>query len=237
MFKALNLSLNQLGDPAILKVLAKSLLISLVLCGLVGWAAGIAGQWYLERQVDVSLEGPYYAALAGAARAVAFLFVVFFGFRVIAIPVIGFFADEVVAAVEHKHYPAKARSAHRVGAGLSLRLGLMSTLRMILFNLLALPLYVLLLVTAVGPIALFLLVNAVLLGRDLGEMVAVRHLDRQTSAQWLRTSRGQRLLLGLAGTALFMVPLVNILAPIVGAAMATHLFHRNNSTNTRWEFE
>ena len=57
---------------------------------------------------------------------------------------------------------------------LSLRMGLASALRALVFNLLALPLYLVLLVTGVGTVALFALVNALLLGRDLGEMVAVR---------------------------------------------------------------
>lgn len=224
MFRAFTLSLNQMGDPAIIKVLIRSFLITLLLCVILGFGLSFVGQQLLAAYAGYAAEG-YYAVLGGI---VALLLVVF-GFRLIAIPVIGFFADEVVAAVERKHYPAQASSARHVGAGLSLRLGLMSALRMILFNLLALPLYVLLLITAVGPIALFLLVNAVLLGRDLGEMVAVRHLDRRASAAWLRASRGQRLFLGIAGTALFMVPVVNVLAPIIGAAMATHLFHGDRS--------
>ena len=38
-----------------------------------------------------------------------------------------------------------------------------------------------------------------------------------------------RALLGAASTALFLVPVVNLLAPVLGAAMATHLFHRRLS--------
>jgi CysZ protein len=229
MFRAFTLSLNQISDPAILKVLFKSLLITLALCVLIGWAAGLAGQYYFNQQVDAELHDSYYTVLTGVARAVGVLLTVFFGFRLIAIPVIGFFADEIVSAVERKHYAAQAESARHIGFGLSMRLGLMSAVRMILFNLLALPLYVLLLVTAIGPIALFLLINAVLLGRDLGEMVAVRHLDRVACSAWLRMSRGQRLILGCVVTALFLVPMVNIVAPIIGAAMATHLFHAKSS--------
>jgi CysZ protein len=228
MFRAFSLALNQMGDPAILKVLIKSLLISLLLCAALGWAVGYAAQWYLDRQVDVTAQDSYYQALTGVARALALILAVFVGFRLVAVPVIGFFADEVVAAVEAKHYPSRAVGARRVGFGLSLRLGLMSALRLVLFNLLALPLYIVLIFTAVGPIILFLIVNALLLGRDLGEMVAVRHLDGAAVRDWLRTSRGPRLVLGGIATGLFMVPVANIVAPIIGAAMATHLFHRDH---------
>jgi CysZ protein len=225
MLKSLSLALGQLGDPAILKVLAKSLLITLALCVLLGLGAGYGGQWYFDQQVDADLHDSYYTVLTGIARTLVVLLTIFFGFRLIAIPVIGFFADQVVAAVEARHFPAQAITARPVGFGLSLRLGLMSALRLVLFNLLALPLYIILLVTAVGPIVLFVLINAILLGRDLGEMVAVRHLDTVACRDWLRTSRGPRLVLGLVVTGIFLVPVANILAPIIGAAMATHLFH------------
>jgi CysZ protein len=67
--------------------------------------------------------------------------------------------------------------------------------------------------------------NAVLLGRDLGEMVAVRHLDRSAARDWVRGHRWQLSLLGLVVTGLFLVPIANLLAPILGAGAATHLFH------------
>ena len=103
-------------------------------------------------------------------------------------------------------------------------MGLRSAGRALFFNLLAAPLYLLLLVTGVGTVALFAGVNALLLGRDLGEMVAVRHLA--DIKPWLARTRIQRAFLGLAVTILFMIPFANLLAPILGAAMATHLFHR-----------
>jgi CysZ protein len=219
MIKAFYLAIEALGDARILKVLAKSLAITLLLCVLIGLAAGWAAPL---------LGGAYAGELSANAGLVSALMValmIFFGFRVIAIPVIGLFADEIVSAVEQKHYPQAAMRAQRVGVGLSLRLGLMSALRALLVNLAATPLYLILLITAIGPIALFILLNGFLLGRDLGEMVAVRHLDGAGAREWLNASRGTRLLLGLAAAGLFMIPIVNILAPIVGAAMATHIFH------------
>lgn len=59
-----------------------------------------------------------------------------------------------------------------------------------------------------------------------GEMVAARPIDAAAIRVWRKTSAGGRFLLGLAVTGLFVVPLVNILAPVLGAAMATNLFHR-----------
>ena len=79
--------------------------------------------------------------------------------------------------------------------------------------------------TGVGTALLFFAVNAWLLGRDLGDMVASRHLAPAAMRTWRTATGGRRFLLGLAGTGLFVVPGVNILAAVIGAAMATHLFH------------
>ena len=122
-----------------------------------------------------------------------------------------------------------AGSARPPGLGVSLRLGLGALARLLLFNLIALPGYVVLAVTGIGAVALFALVNALLLGRELGDMVAVRHLDTAARMNWLRQTRGQRSLLGLLVTGLFLLPLLNLLAPVIGAAMATHIFHGNRA--------
>jgi CysZ protein len=95
----------------------------------------------------------------------------------------------------------------------------------LLYNLIALPFYILLLVTGVGTALLFVAVNGVAFGRDLGEMVAARHLDRAGRQAWLRATRGDRALMGVIVTAIFLVPLINLLAPVLGATLATHLFH------------
>jgi uncharacterized protein involved in cysteine biosynthesis len=42
---------------------------------------------------------------------------------------------------------------------------------------------------------------------------------------WRKATAWERFTLGVAGTGLFMVPILNLAAPVLGAAMATHLFH------------
>jgi uncharacterized protein involved in cysteine biosynthesis len=59
-------------------------------------------------------------------------------------------------------------------------------------------------------------------------MVAIRHLDTLGLRRWLDETKGTRWALGLAVTGLFMVPVANLLAPVLGAAMATHVYHRRN---------
>ena len=65
-----------------------------------------------------------------------------------------------------------------------------------------------------------------LVGRELQDMVWLRH--RRHAADPAPVARGERWLLGGAVAALLALPLVNLLAPILGAAAATHLIHRKD---------
>ncbi len=218
MLRAFLLSLGQLGDRAVLGVLAKSLAVTLAIFAVAGTAA-----WW---GIDAALaEWRWHGALAGLAATMLLVLALWLLFRAVAVAVVGIFADDVVAAVERRHYPRALATARSVSFHRGLAAGLRSAARVVLVNLLLAPVYVALLVTGVGTAALFFVVNGWLLGRDLGDMVAMRHLPAPAMAAWRRRTAPQRFLLGLAGTALFLVPLLNILAPVLGAAMATHLFH------------
>ncbi|MDO7844466.1 EI24 domain-containing protein [Sphingomonas immobilis] len=222
MIRAFLLSIGQLGDPAFLRVLAKSLALTIVLLVALG---GLT--WFAAERIAVAWGASAGTGhLAGALAVLGAVAASWLLFRAVAIAVMSIFAEEIVVAVEAKHYPQALTAARHVGFGRSLALGLGSAARAILVNLVILPLYVVLLVTGVGTALLFFVVNGWLLGRDLGEMVAVRHVAPEAMRGWRRTSAGSRFVLGLAGTGLFMVPVVNLIAPVLGAAMATHLFHR-----------
>ncbi|MCJ8159030.1 EI24 domain-containing protein [Sphingomonas sp. LaA6.9] len=225
MIRAFTLSLGQLFDPAILKVLAK--VIALTLALFIG--LGIALWW---AAYTLAIHYGWAAEASGWAAAAAVMVALIAGwllFRVVAIAVMGIFADAVVEAVERRYYPGAMASAKAPGLARSVHMGLASAGRALLFNLIALPVYLALLVTGVGTVAVFAVVNALLLGRDLGEMVAVRHLPAAAIREWLGMTRASRFLLGLVVTGLFVVPVANLFAPILGAAMATHLFHGRKS--------
>lgn len=225
MISAFFLSLGQLGDRRILAVLAKSLAVTLVLLATIGtglWFIGVAAaRWAGLSEGNGSVAG-VVAVIAG----VAFGWLIF---RALAVAVIGIFADEVVAAVEAKHYPDALKLAHPIPFARGLAMGVGSAARVVLWNIAAIPLYILLLATGIGTPIGFFAVNALLLGRDLGDMVAARHRAAPELPAFRRATRLPRLLLGATGTALFVVPVLNLLAPVLGAAMATHLFHRRLS--------
>lgn len=222
MIRALFLSIAQLGDRRILAVLVKSLVVTLLLFAVLA-AVFALGARALVR--DGLHWGSGVGDLAAAAAVVATVGLSWLLFRAVAIAVTGIFADEVVAAVEARHYPAALASARPVPFARGVAMGLGSAGRVIGVNLALSPLYLLLLATGVGTAIAFFLVNGWLLGRDLGDMVAARHLPAAAMRGWRSSTGGGRLLLGLAGTGLLMVPLVNFIAPVLGAAMATHWFH------------
>ena len=225
MLNAFTLSLAQLGDRRILAVLVKSILLTLVIfaaaAALVGWLiTGTNPCGIGPLDWNCTIEGGSGLALALILGAASLWFL----FPAVAIGVLGIFGDDVVEAVEERHYPAAAASAKAPTAAEGMALGLRSAGRILLWNLCAVPFYILLLFTAIGPFILFFAINAVALGRDLGEMVAVRRHRGPELHAWLAATRGRRALLGLVVTFLFMIPFANLLAPVIGAAMATHLF-------------
>ncbi|MGT2514739.1 hypothetical protein ACVOMT_11350 [Sphingomonas panni] len=172
MIESFFLSVAQLGDRAFLRVLAKSLALTLVLLALVG--AGLAwGALDRDRLVRPGRRCRHAGDHRRRHR-----------------------RDRVgMAAVPHRrdrgHRPVRRRSG-RGGRGetLSRRTGDRPTgtdrpvagdggksiLRTIAVNLFFVPLYLLLLATGIGTAAVFFVVNGWLLGRDLSDMVAARHL-------------------------------------------------------------
>lgn len=227
MVQALLLSIGQLFDKRIVAVFAKSMLVTLAI-----FAAAGAGLWFgIEYLVATHFSASQsIASLAAATAILIALLGAWLLFRIVAIAVIGVFADEVVHAVEAKHYPERFAAARDVSFARSAAMGLRSAGRALLVNLVLSPLYLVLLVTGVGTAIAFFVVNSWLLGRDLGDMVAVRHMPAQDLQRWRGSTRMARFATGAAGTGLFFIPFANLIAPIVGAAMATHMFHRRNTT-------
>ncbi len=226
MLQALLLSIGQLGDRRIIAVFVKSMLVTLAIFTAIG-AALWWGVAYLVARYFAASDS--MASLAAATAILIALLGAWLLFRVVAIAVIGVFADEVVHAVEVKHYPDRYAAARDLSFARSAAMGLKSAGRALLANIVFSPVYLLLMVTGIGTPIAFFAVNSWLLGRDLGDMVAARHMPARDLSRWRNTTRLARFATGAAGTGLFFIPFVNFIAPIVGAAMATHMFHRRNA--------
>lgn len=223
MVRAFTLAIGQLSDPRFIRLLLGSTLLTLLV---------FAGVWWgLDRLVSMvdSRGWPLWAANAwdwidGALAPLGLLLSLWLLFPAVATAIMGILLDVAVDAVEDRHYP-HARAPRPMGWVEGPWLGLLSGLRLLAWNLLALPVYLLLLFTAVGPLVLFVLLNGYLLGRDYVQMVAIRHLGGRGERAFRAANRPLLFRLGLPVTLLFMVPGLNLLAPLIGAALATHLFH------------
>lgn len=219
---ALVKALAQLGDRAVIAVLVKSIALTLAVFAAAGWGlyAGLALALRSERVAAILPAG--YAPAAQAMLALVIGLAAFWLlFRVVALAVLQFFADEVVAAVEARHYPALAGAARPLPFHRDFANAVRGLLRALGYNLLALPLAALVAFTAIGPALVFLGVNAVLLGREFTDMAWLRHCG--DDARGNPAGRGERVLLGAAVAGLMTVPVVNLLAPVIGAAAGTHL--------------
>lgn len=224
VFTSLARALGQLADPAVLRVLAKSLGVTVLVFLVVATAGWFAFDWLLARAGLADSRFVGAEGLRGAASLLLALAGLWLVWRVVAMAVIQFYAEDVVRAVEARFYPHAASAARDLPLGEQVKAGLGSAGRATVFNLAALPFALLLLVTGIGPALLFWAVNALLVGRDLQDMVWLRH--RHSGDNLCPVSRRERLALGGVIAALLVVPFANFIAPVLGAAGAAHLVHR-----------
>lgn len=214
---ALAKAFGQLVDRAVVAVLAKTVTLTLALFGAMG--AGL--------YIALASAGERYGVderWAGLAAVLLVPVAMWLLFRIVALAVLQFFADEVVAAVEARHYPALATQAKALPFRRDLANSVKGLMRALGYNLLALPVAAVLAFTAIGPAVVFLLVNAVLLGRELTDMAWLRH--HQGDERGSPVPRAERVVMGAAIAGLMVVPVVNLVAPVIGAAAGTHLVLR-----------
>jgi uncharacterized protein involved in cysteine biosynthesis len=134
----------------------------------------------------------------------------------------GLFLEDIVDAVEDRHYPGlpevqPMRLADTAIDSLNF-IGLL-----IVVNVLALALY-----AFAGPFipVVFWAVNGWFLGREYFTLVAMRRLGREGAKAMRSQNRGRIWLAGTLMAAPLSVPLVNLVIPVLGVATFTHLFHR-----------
>lgn len=222
MIQAIIMAFQSLADSRVQRLLIRVILLTLLAFLVLGfalwWVMGWGMAWMGLDRFGVSANN---ASVFGAFLAAATtIFSTLLLFRIVAVAITWVFADDIIDAVEDRHYPKHAMTGKRPGLVSGAAMALRSIVRVIGYNLLALPVYVLLLVTGVGTAIAFLLVNALLLGRDLEDMLVARHGKEHGTMRKL-----PRLLLGLTGTVGMMVPFFNLIVPVLATATAVHMAH------------
>lgn len=231
MAAAFILAFAQLWDAPVRRVLLRALLVTLLLFAALAWGVS----WAVG---SIRPDGwPAWAVRAWAAGAgdatalVLWALLTWLGFTSVATAVMAMWQDELIRAVEMRYYP-DARG-HALGLGVELAMGGRAACRAGLINAALLPAYVVLLVTGIGPLVLFIIANGWALGREYLEAVAARHLPLGESRTWPQRHRWDSWGIGFATALLFAVPLLNLVAPAVGAMMAAHIFHRQREDESR----
>lgn len=226
MFSDFFRALGQLGDPRFRRVLWLGLALAVAL--LVGLYAALlwAIQFFSPEMIEIPFVGPVGGldTLLSWGSILFLLALSVFLMTPVAALFTGLFLEDVVQAVEDRHYPTLP-PVPRLKLSDTLIDGVNFFAFLVFVNLVALLLYPL-----AGPFipVVFWAVNGLLLGREYFTLVAMRRLGRQGAKALRRRHAAQIWLAGTLMAAPLSVPLVNLLIPVLGAATFTHLFHRLN---------
>lgn len=213
MFTAFMRAIGQLTDPPILRVLGGSVILSAACFAAawfgIGWLLTSIHLW------DVPGLDTAIAVLGGFAT----LILSWLLFPLLVSTLLGLFLDRVANAIEARHYPrlpAAKGLPWWQGLWCSARfLGLVIVMNVLLLLLLFVP--------PLYPVG-YVVVNGMLIGREYFDLIALRRVD-PTTAKTLRRRCGiDVFVMGAIGAGLAMVPLVNLIAPVVLTAAMVHRF-------------
>lgn len=136
----------------------------------------------------------------------------------------GFFQDKVADAVEATDYPGIGQK-HDTPLLTALRYDTAFALKALGLNLAIALLNIVPVAGTLAALTAAFLVNGRLLGREFFIMAASRHMPRK-DAELLANQRAAAIWgAGLTLAGLALVPLANLLTPIVGVALFVHVFH------------
>lgn len=210
-----------LTDPRLWRVVAGCVVISALCLAGLWWGVAEGVEWGADQWPRWTGWLRYGQHLAGGVVAVL-LFPVFFVFTG------SFFQETVADAVEARHY-AHLPPADGAPLASAVFAAVRFTVRAVAVNLLAFPFYLLLMWVAGSGLFLMLAVNGMLTGREYFETVALRRMPRLEMDALRRANRGTIFRAGCGIAALTLVPFVNLLAPVLGAAMMVHTVQRLRS--------
>lgn len=223
----LSRAIAQLTDPKMRRVLWLGILGALAIFTVL-WAA----VWWLLANIDpasiwglatiVGWMGDAFDWLAGLAFFGTLLVSTFLMFPAVVVIVVGLFLDQVAEVVEERHYPDLGEPRKQ-----PLLETLASTAKfaaiVVLLNLLVLPVYLILLFIPGANLLLYYLLNGYLIGREFFELAAFRRMEPGEAHRLRKSYRGKVMMAGVMLTFLMTIPVVNLLAPVLGAAFMVHV--------------
>ncbi len=204
-------------SPALRRILWKSIGLTMALLALV-WVG-------LTRLLNVFLGNhsfsesyPFLDTLAIFLAGFGLFVGLFYLLPAVSAIVAGYFLDDVAEVVERKHYPGDA-PGQPLPFGKAIFYGLRFGALSLAVNLVAL---LLLFVPGIN-IGAFFAANAYLLSREYFELAAGRFWVPEDVQRLRSEHRGTVLAAGAVLAVLVLVPVLNLITPIFGAAMMVHL--------------
>jgi CysZ protein len=212
MTRALLLGLRQLADPAVQRLLVRCVLLTLAtFVVLIGAVAALL--------FGLDLTGlSWLDPVLATAGSLVVLVLAWLLFPITVGLILGLFAEEVVGLVERRHYPELPQAP-----GMSLAAQAYTGARFLMLalplNLIALPLYLI----PGTNLPVYLALNGYLLGREYFELVAGQRLPLREVARLRREQRGRLWLAGVLIAMMLLIPVFNLVAPVVAIAFMVHL--------------
>lgn len=224
MFSALKKSVLQLFDKRVRKVLLQAFACTAVIYAALFWLL-----WKFLAETELFSTGWLESMSDFLGGALVFILSLIF-FPSIAIVVIGLFLEQIITAVEAKHYPdLPAPRAQPIMETI------ISTVKFalsaILINIIMLPF---LLIPFLNLI-IFYSFNGYLFSREYFELIASRRINSKTTKKLRKKHRFYLLSGGVIIVFLMTIPFINIIAPIIATAFMVHLFeklsHKSKTTS------
>ncbi len=215
MFNAILLAFAQLPEREMRRPLILTLAWSIVVLV----ALWIAVGWGVAHETETSATLRWIFGILGA---VAVPFATWFLFPSVALMILGFYSEAIIVAVEKRYYPdlpppSGANFLSALVSGLRLAvIGIVLNILVLILGLLFLP----------SLPFLFFAVNGYVLGREYFNSVALRRLSARDAKRLWRRHRMEIVLCGGVAAGLFLVPFINLIAPIVGTAASVHLVEK-----------
>ena len=208
-------ALGQLTDSRLTRILVRVIVLSMLVFVALGVGLAFLLEW------DVLTETPGVKQAMAWLGGIAVIVATFFLFPVVVSVMLGFYLEAIAAVVEARHYPGLPAAK-----GLGLITGTWASLRFLLKALIVnLLVLFALLIPALYPFV-WLVANGYLLGREYFELVALRRLSLGEARGLRRSHRFSTMFGGLLGTLMFLIPVVNLLAPVILTMAMVHALER-----------
>jgi len=207
-------------SPALRRILWKSLGLTLALLALVWLGLTRLFDWFLQGS-SVGADYPVFEGFAFFLAGFGIFIALIYLLPAVTAIVAGYFLDDVAEVVEQKDYPGDPRGQPLPFAS-AILYGLRFAGLSLLVNLAALLLFF---IPGIN-IGVFFVANAYLLGREYFELAAGRFWPQNDVTQMRMEHRGTVIAAGAVLAGLVLVPVLNLLTPIFGAAMMVHLHKR-----------